>query len=298
MVKINRWFRKNSFAYLLVLPMVTAMTLLILFPIGKVIYMSFQDYVLTRPGAHPFIGFENYINVVTAYEFANSVKVTAIYMLITVPVRFGLGLAIAVFINKNFFGRNVVRSMTIIPWAIPAVIAALVWVWMLNPDFGIVNSILLKIGAIDNSISWLGTKEYALPAIMLVNIWKGTPFIAIMLLAGLQNISQELYEAGMIDGANAWKRFTKITIPMLKPTMNFTILLLFIWTMRDFDIVYVMTSGGPANATQLFTIFIYNTAFKSMRLGESSAAGVLLLLVSLIFTVGYLKLTRDEEVTR
>lgn len=292
---ISRWFRRNSLAYLLVLPMVTAMALLILYPIGRVIYMSFHDFYLARPGAHPFIGLTNYLNVVKAFEFANSVKVTAIYILVTVPVRFILALALAVFLNEKFPGRGFVRSMAIIPWALPVVIAGLIWVWILNPEQGIINYTLLKMRVIDAPISWLGTRDYALPATMFINIWKGTPFIAIMLLAGLQSIPHELYEAGMIDGASAWRRFTDITIPMLKPVISFSILLLFIWTMRDFDIVYVMTYGGPARATELFTIFIYNTAFKSMRLGEASAAGVLLLLVSLVFTVFFLKLTKGDE---
>ena len=292
---IKRNFRRKRYAYTLVAPMVIAMVVLILYPIARVVWMSFCDYYLAHPASHTFIGLQNYKAVINAFEFNNAVRVTGIYLVVTVPVRFVLGLIIALLMNKPFRGQTVARSMLILPWALPVVIASLVWVWLFNIDYGIINHLLLRFNLIEKPLGFLSSMDLALPSVILVNIWKGTSFIAFMLLAGLQSIPNDLYEAAEIDGASKWQQFYSITMPMLKPVSNFLLVLLFICTIREFELVYVMTSGGPARATELFNIFLYKTAFTNMQFGQASAGGVMLLLLSLALTIIFLKFYGEEE---
>jgi multiple sugar transport system permease protein len=292
---LGRVLRKHSLPYLLIAPMAILVIAFIIVPIVRNAWMSFFDWYLARPSSHPFIGLDNYREVFTASTFKNSAKVTALYIGVTVPVRFFLALGIALLLNNTFKGRGLARSIIIIPWAVPVVIACLIWVQMLDFQYGIINYGLLKLNLIDEPLNWLSSTTLALPAAMAVNVWKGTPWPAIMLLAGLQSIPLELYEAAMIDGAGAWQKFRYVTLPMLKPVSLIVFLLLVIWTVKDFGIVYVLNKGGPAHATEVLTVFVYRSAFEGLRMGEAAAGGMVLLAVSLIFTIFYLKVMGGEE---
>ena len=166
---------------------------------------------------------------------------------------------------------------------------------MFDPQYGIVNYTLQMLHIISAPLPWLTTTKFALPAALLVNIWKGTPWAAIMLLAGLQSIPPVLYEAAIMDGANVWNKFRYVTLPLLKPVSLTVFLLLMIWTVKDFAIVYVLTGGGPAHATEVMTIYVYRKAFEGLRMGEAAAGGMILLLLSLVFTILYLKALGGEE---
>jgi multiple sugar transport system permease protein len=293
--KLFRFLKTKSLPYLLVAPMVLMVFVVIILPIIRTVWMSFFDWYLARPDVHPFVGLKNYVTLLKDPVFLKSVNVTTIYVVITVLVRFIAGMGIALLLNFTFKGRGIARSLLIIPWAVPEVVAALIWIQMLDYQYGIINYWAMNLGIIDEPMKWLASTSLALPAAMIVNIWKGTPWAAIMLLAGLQSIPQSLYEAAEIDGASLWNKFWHVTVPLLKPISLTVFLLLVIWTMKDFAIVYVLNKGGPANATQVLTIFIYQKAFQGLRMGVASAAGVMLLVASMVFTVVYLKVLEKEE---
>jgi multiple sugar transport system permease protein len=187
------------------------------------------------------------------------------------------------------------RSLLIIPWAIPEVVACLVWILMYDKDYGIINHILRNIGLLKVNIGYLQDPSVALSAAMAVNIWKGFPFVAIMLLAGFQSISKEQYEAADIDGANAWQKLLRITIPGIKPVSKVVFLLLVIWTVKDYAIAFCLAHGGPSRATEILTIYIQQTAFKYFDFGKASAAGIIMLIFSIIFTFFYFKIVDRGE---
>ncbi len=299
-IRTSSWkkvIQKKSLPYLLVAPMVIMVFLVIIIPILRNVWMSFFDWYLARPSSHPFVGLENYQALFKDPIFVKSAGVTLIYIVVTVAARFILGLGIAILLNQSFIGRGLARSLIIIPWAVPEVIACLIWIQMFDLQYGIINHWLVSLNIVPEPLKWLASTSLALPAAMIVNVWKGTPWAAIMLLAGLQSIPHELYEVAMIDGANAWKKFWNVTLPLLKPISLAVFLLLVIWTIKDFAIVYVLNKGGPANATEVLTIFIYHKAFQGLRMGVASAAGVVLLIASMLFTVFYLRaLEKEAEV--
>lgn len=282
--------KKDALPYFLVIPMATMMVIVIIYPILKTIGMSFFKNYLAQPGDNPFVGITNYIKLFEDRNFINSISVTIRYVVVTVVVRFVLGLLIALLLNHDVKGRGIARSLIIIPWAMPTVVVCLVFVQMFDYQYGIVNHTLTAIGIIKEPIKWMSDKDLALPIAMFVSIWKGTPWAAIMLLAGLQGIPKELYEAAQIDGANTFKKFWYVTLPMLKPISLTVSLLLIIWTIKSFGIIYVLNKGGPAHATEHMSVYIYHKAFEGLRMGVASAAGVTMLAVTMIFTIVYLRL--------
>ena len=287
---MNNKLKKNALPYILVVPMTVMMLIVIIYPISKTIVMSFYKNYLAQPGSNPFVGITNYVKLFGDKNFINSISVTIRYVVITVLARFALGLLIALLLNENVKGQGIARSIIIIPWAMPVVVVCLVFVQMFDFQYGIINYVFTTIGIIKEPIKWMSDKDLALPVAMFVNIWKGTPWAAIMLLAGLQGIQKELYEAAQIDGAGNFQKFWYVTLPTLKPISLTVSLLLVIWTIKDFSIVYVLNKGGPAHATEHMTIYIYQKAFEGLRMGIASAAGVAMLTVTMIFTIVYLRL--------
>ena len=287
---LNEKLKKNALPYTLVIPMALMMLIVIIYPIFKNIGMSFFKNYLAQPGSNPFVGITNYVKLFGDKNFINSINVTIRYVVITVLVRFVIGLIIALLLNENVKGQGIARSLIIIPWAMPVVVVCLIFIQMFNFQYGIINYVFITIGIIKEPIKWMSDKDLALPVAMFVNIWKGTPWAAIMLLAGLQGIQKELYETAQIDGAGTFKQFWYVTLPMLKPVSLTVSLLLIIWTIKDFSIVYVLNKGGPAHATEHMTIYIYHKAFEGLRMGVASAAGVTMLVVTMIFTIVYLRL--------
>jgi multiple sugar transport system permease protein len=283
--------------YLFVLPLVLVMAVFLAYPIIKAAIMSFQYWYMPKPSAEGnyFVGLENYVSLFGDASFIHSLKITAIYIVVTVILRFAIGLVAALLVNQAFRGRGIARALLIIPWAVPEVVACLIWILMYDKDFGVINSIGLNLGLLSQPVAFLSNPEIALPAAMAVNIWKGFPFVAIMLLAGLQSIPTELYEAARVDGAKSFQQFRNITWPMLKPVSMVVFLLLVIWTFKDFGIVYLLARGGPSQATEILTIFIYHSAFKYFDFGKAAAAGMVMLVFSILFTYVYLKILNREE---
>lgn len=288
---INRKFTP----YFFVLPVIVVFILVILYPLASNIWMSLFENYLARPTAHAFNNFQNYKELFADKVFWQSTQVTGLYISITVVVRFILGFAIALLLNEKLHLRGLARALIIIPWAVPDIVACLVWIQMFDLQYGIVNYVLTNLHIINGPLDWLSSIPLSLPAAMVVNIWKGTPWVAIMILAGLQSIPEDLYEAADIDGANGFKKLFNVTIPILKPVTITVFLLLVIWSIKDFAIIYILNRGGPVHATEVITIFIYQKAFTDLQMGVAAAGGVILLVASMIFTILYLHFLDTEE---
>lgn len=211
-----------------------------------------------------------------------------------VGLQFVFGFALALLLNKNFRGRGVVRSVSLIPWVTPGVLIALMWRWILDGNYGVLNDILKNLGIITDNIAFLASKQFAMPSVIMTIVWQGIPFFALMILAGLQSIPEELYEAANIDGASGLQKLFYVTIPSLKNTIFVTTMLRIIWVANSVDVIYNMTEGGPAFATQTLSVYIYKEA-SILNMGYASAMAILLMLVLMVVAIPYLRTTFSNQ---
>jgi multiple sugar transport system permease protein len=272
-------------------PVVVFVVIFLIFPIIRSLILSTQDWSFASfvTGDAPFIGLGNYITAVTDPLFGKIALQTAIFTVASIVVQFIFGLALAVFFNRHFPLSGVLRALILIPWLTPVLVSATVWRWMLNPDFGIINSIL---GA---KIGWLSDPHWTLTAVIIANIWLGIPFNLILLYSGIQGIPATLYEAAAIDGAGAWRRFISITWPLLRPVSTVTLLLGLVFTIKAFDIIYVMTGGGPVNSSSTLATWSFEISFlDDHQLGLGSAVGEILVVVAIVFGLIYIRAQRRE----
>lgn len=280
--------------------MLTPITLILLavsvYPLIKSFDISLRYYNLTKLGKGiPYIGFENYRFILTDPKFWQSVRVTIVFVVVSVSLVIVLSTAIALLMNREFRGRSFVRGLMLVPWAIPNVVNGLMWLWILNPSYGALNGLLTQLGIIDTYVVWLGEKNTALLMVILAEVWKETPFIMLMILAALQSIPKDLYEAAVVDGSNSFQKLFKITLPMIRPTLFVAITLRTIWAIKSFDLIYTLTSGGPDNATNVIGYYTYMKSFVSMNLGRGSAAAWLMTLVMVVLTVLYQRALYMED---
>jgi ABC-type sugar transport system permease subunit len=268
---------------------------LVAYPAAWAIYLSLTDKVIGQP--EKFIGLQNFAFIVSWPDFGHMILNTLTLAVVGVAVKAFVGMSMALALNEQFFGRTVVRALLFLPWTVPAFVAGLIWRWMYDDQNGLFNWALMNLGVIGEPISWLGTTTWAMPAVMSVVIWKGFPFFAIAYLAGMQAIPSEQYEAAEVDGASSWQRFLFITVPGLRHVMLVTCMLSLIWTANTFDIVFIMTRGGPSNATEVFPMLIYDQGIRNGRIGEAAAAAMLAVPVFaglIVILTRYLQ-DRDEE---
>lgn len=279
---------------LFVLPAAVAMILLFGYPIVKNLVMSFQDYLLKTffTGQAPFVGVSNYVSVVTDQLFTKAVVNTALFTIGSILGQFVIGLALALFFHKNFPLGGVLRAMFLLPWLIPLIVASASWRSILEQDSGILNVMLQRIGIVDGPVPWLTSPDVALISIVIVNIWIGIPFNMTLLYSGLQDIPEELYEAGALDGATGWKAFWNITWPNLRAVVSVVLVLGVVYTLKVLDIILGLTGGGPANATQTIATQSYERSFVDFKFGEGAAYSNILIVISLVFAFIYLRSTR------
>lgn len=281
--------RVDPLPYLLLLPSLVAFAVLLLYPIAQAVALSFRYYVLTRPErGTPFVGLANYADALGRPEVWQSLGRAAVYTAGTVGSSVLIGLVTALALHQRFWGRAFFRAALIVPWVVPQVVTALIWVWMLDRQFGIINYLLLGFGPAREPIGWLTDTAWAMPSVIAVGSWKEYPVATLMLLAGLQNIPSEYYEAAAIDGANAWRRFRDITLPGLAPVAGILVLLQVIWSFKSFAYVYLMTQGGPARTTETVVVHVYLQAFRNFNFGLASAIGVLMIVILSVFSVLYM----------
>lgn len=273
--------RRTAIAYALLAPAMALVAGLIVYPL----YMVFETSL--RQGRAPNIarldrlplGFDNYWRALTDEHVWHAAWISAIYAVGTILPAFLIGLGLALLLNREFPGRRWVRSLMLLPWAVPGVVAAIAFLWMFDASYGVVNSILRRMGMIASDVAWFSDGETALFAVILPTVWKCFPFFALTLLAALQSVPQALYEAAKIDGAGHWQTFRFVTWPGIQGAAALAIVLQTLWVVKDFDLVFATTHGGPARATQTLSLLVYEEAFQFFRLGYASAIGVLMLVV-------------------
>ena len=287
--------REKLTGWLLLIPALLVLALVFIYPIARAFWLSLFTENLGTQLQPVFSGLTNYFRMLGDGRFWQSMGNTAIFTVISVVLELILGLGIALVLNQSFSGRGIVRTIAIIPWALPTAVMGLAWAWIFNDQYGVVNDILQRLGAIDLGINWLGSPALAMTALIVADVWKTTPFISIILLAGLQSISQDLYEAHAMDGANPWQSFSQITLPLLMPQILIALLFRFAQAFGIFDLVQVMTGGGPAGATETVSIYIYSTVMRYLDFGYGAALIVvtfLLLIVAVAITSLLLKRLR------
>ena len=269
-------------------PAILIMALVAVYPIVRSFWISLTEFdLLDFSGDHPFVGLENYRRVLADPAFWDSIRVTATFVVIAVVLEIGLALLIALLLNKDFRGKAAMRILVLLPWAIPPVVTGVMWKWILNPSFGALNGLLFELGFIENYIIWLGEPLRALVIVALVDTWKETPFIMLMILAALQSVPKGLYEAARVDGANALRTVWSITIPMIRPTLFVAISLRTIWALKSFDLIYTITSGGPSGGTTVLGYYTYLEAFVSMRMDRGSAAAFIMAAIVMVVVLLY-----------
>jgi multiple sugar transport system permease protein len=288
-VRRQRFFRQ-IFPYLLIFPSIALMAMIILVPLVRGIIMSFNDVNIIKQGEMHFVGLQNYAEMILDPVFHIALRNTAIWTIGVVFFQYVIGLGVALLLNEPIPFRGFFRGLVLVPWVVPSVVAALDWRWIYVPDYGILNHILRSIGMINDPLQWLADRHTAMLAVIIVGVWKSVPFMAVVLLAGLQSIPKELYDAAEVDGASILQRFWYITMPNLRYLSAIVTMLAIIWTFNDFDIVYVMTKGGPSNATHLLSTYAYLSAFTYSDLGYAAAISVFMLLILLIFAIIYSQL--------
>ncbi|MFI9380064.1 carbohydrate ABC transporter permease [Kutzneria sp. NPDC052558] len=267
-----------------------------LYPLVANIRMGFQDYSVSSfyTGIAPFVGWANYAAVVSDGNFGRTVLNTVLFTVGSLVFQFGIGLGLAAFFNRKFPLNGLLRSLLLVPWLLPLVVSGTAWRWILDTDSGVLNHVLLTLHLTDHPIPWLASTHDALTAVTMVNVWIGIPFNTVILYGGLQGVPAELHEAAALDGAGAWQRFWRITFPLLRPVTVVALALGLIYTVKVFDVIMVLTQGGPAGSSQTLTILAYNDSFQQLLFGRGAAVGNLLILVAVVFAAIYLRATRRE----
>ncbi|WP_137241110.1 sugar ABC transporter permease (plasmid) [Pantoea agglomerans] len=281
--------REQRQAWVLLAPMLLVMLLLTAWPLLRTIWLSFTDAALIGSGETPaWIGLENYLYALSDPDFRASIWRTLYFTLVSVTVEGIIGVLVALLLNQKFIGRNVLRVLVILPWALPTIVNAMMWRLNFNPDYGSINALLSQLGIIDGYRSWLGSPEAALNAVMFADIWKNYPLVTLLVLAALQSIPEDLFEAARLDGASAWRRFRAITFPAIVAPLGVALVLRTIDAFKIFDIIYVMTRGGPADSTKTLSFFVYQESFSYLRAGSGAAYAILMTLMCALLITLYL----------
>lgn len=286
--------RESLQGYLLVSPIIVLFICLIFYPFFSAVWLSMTDKTIGTTGN--FIGLQNYRWLLRWPDFELMLLNTWTIAIVGVALKFVVGMIMALLLNNNFPGRSLLRGIYMLPWAVPTFVATLTWRWLYDYNSGVFNTVLTGTGITDAKISFLGHPQFALIAVIILVVWKGFPFFGISYLAGMQGIPEELYEAARVDGATPWQQYFYITLPSLRHVIMITCLLSLIWTSNTFEMVYLLTGGGPSNRTQVFTLMTYKLGIENLRIGEAAAVPMMVfpLLAGLIVIVSRYMLERDD----
>jgi len=281
--------REDVLGYVLVAPVILIVLGLNGYPFFLALSLSLTDKEIGFPGQ--FVGLNNYIKLLQDGIYLQTVRNTVVFTIGAELLKIPIGLALALVLNERIILRKAIRSVALLPWIVPAVLSAMAWTWMFNPNFSVLNWILINLGLSQTGINWLTDPNTAMFSVVLVNAWRGSPFFGIILLAAIQAIPNDLYEATAVDGAGRWARFRHVTLPLVMPILLIAILLSTIATFADFNIVYTITGGGPMNSTHVLATHSYATALEAGRMGEGAAISLTMfppLLALLILEIRYL----------
>ena len=297
MKRIKSFFHYDNIGLLFILPAFLYMMFFVGYPIISNIILSTQNVSVRNlvNGQKKFIGLDNYVAIFQDGVFRKAMGNTLIFTVTCLLFQFLIGFVLALLFNNNFSFSKTIRGLTMIPWMMPMTVTALMFKFMFSTDVGIINYILKSSGIISENIEWLTTPGTAMIAVVFANVWIGIPFNMILISTGLTTIPQELYESASVDGANGWQKLTRITLPLLRPTIESVLVLGFIYTFKVYDLVYVMTEGGPVNSTHLLSTYSYKLSFDMFQYSKGSSVANILFLILLAVGMIYLKITMQGE---
>lgn len=288
--KIDRHLGK-----ILVAPALLGLSFVVLYPLITNIMMGFQDLKLTRPDSSGWVGLDNYRQLFADPIFRKAVSNTLIWTVLGVVLQLLLAVPLALLLNVEFKGRGFYRGVLLIPWVMPSVVAAFTWVWMYDGSFGIINYMLMELNIISEPIIWLGNPNTSLYAVLAEHAWKGFPFPMIMLLAALQAIPKDIYEAADVDGATVLQKIFRITIPQILPSLALCTVFITIWTFNSFENIWLMTEGGPLNSSETLTTYVYRVAFQNFDLGVASSSALVMFAILSVVIVLYARYISKQE---
>ena len=297
----GRWSpaaRRRAGHYLFLLPAVLYILATMVYPVVDNVRLSLHDVTVMSllSGDAPYVGLENYRKLFADPAFRNAAGLSVLFTAGSLFFQFTIGFALALFFSRPFPGNGLLRALMLLAWLLPTVVSASLFRWMLDGDFGVLNFALLRLGLIDHARYWLLEPQTALWGTVLANVWVGVPFNMVLLLAGLQGIPPTLHEAASVDGANGWQRFRSLTLPLMRPVALSVLLLGLIYTFKVFDVIFIMTGGGPVDATTVLPIYTYQLSFQFFRFGDGAAAATVQLVALLLVAVLYLWASRREEI--
>lgn len=275
--------------YLLILPAVCLIAVVLIYPLGKVFYLAFQNYNPTKPYMNGFVGFDNFIRIFTNKEFYTALGVSVKWVVVEVGLQLVFGMVVALILNQKFKGRGIFRALTFVPWAMSGVLTAVLFSLIFNQHFGVLNDILMRLGLIKENVAWLADTNLVFGSVAAAELWRGIPFFAISILAAMQGLPGEVYEAARVDGSSRVKTFLYVTLPMLKNTIVLTTLLRTIWEFNSVDLIYSLTGGGPIGKTTTISMLIANQAIKTNNYGYGSAISVVSFALLAVVAIVYIK---------
>lgn len=288
---------RHQLAWLFFLPAVVILTAVVVYPAGRTIWMGLHVLHLDEPFlGEPFIGLRNYARVLQDPDFQSSLSVSAYFTAGTVILELLLGLAVALVLNESFRGRGLMRAAILVPWAIPTIVSARMWNWMYSPGVGAFNGLLNLLHITRGTVDMLGSATWAMPAMIIADVWKNTPFVALLLLAGLQVIPSELYEAARVDGAGAWQRFVRITAPLLRGSAVIALLFRTLAAFQSFDLPLALTNGGPGTETEVLSLHTYRVLFGDSNFGEGSTLAVIIAVICFVIAAIYARQLNIESI--
>jgi multiple sugar transport system permease protein len=293
----RRWRSDRWTPWLYIAPALLVLAAVMGYPTIQAVVMSFQRFTLNElvSGDAPFVGLENYTRAFADPTFPVALVNSLVFTVVSIALQFTIGFALALLFGRGFLLSNTFRGLMLTGWQIPVVVTGTLFLWMFNLDYGLVNYILQALHVISEPIGWTVDAGAALPAVIIANVWLGIPFNLIMLSAAVAGLPADIYEAATVDGASGWQKTRHLTIPLLRPAILAVLMLGFIYTLRVFDLIWIMTKGGPGNATEVLPTLAYRLAFVHFDFGQSSAVAVLVLLILLVAAVAYLRTAFSDE---
>ncbi len=280
----------------LLAPMLAIMAAVVGYPVVQTIALAFTDArLLGGLGSAHWVGLDNFIYALTDANFLSATAHTLYFAILSVGFETLFGVLVALLLNEKFRGRTVCRALLVLPWALPTIVNAIMWRLIYQPDFGVLNAVLTQTGVLSGYRGWLGDPDSAMNAVVLADVWKNYPLVALIVLAALQNAPADLYEAARLDGAGAFRRFQVVTWPVIAPPLLVAIVLRSIEALKVFDIVYVMTRGGPASATKTMSFFVYEESFRFLRVGSGASYALIVVLICMVLVTVYMRLLRHGQ---
>lgn len=280
--------------YVLIAPVVIIIVVLIFYSIARGGFVSLQEKMLGVPNPE-FVGLKNYIEVFKDNIFRLSFKQSMIWTISSLISQIIIGMLLALLLNKKFKGRFFFRGLLIVPWVTPVIVMATIFKWMMNGLYGILNQILVNFKLIETSLGWFSDPKLALPLLIGINIWRGSPFMMLMFLAGLQAIPNEIKDAARVDGTSTIQEFFYITLPFLKRIIIVVVLIFFLWNFNNFDLIYLLTNGGPGYSTFTLPVYVYSLAFESFKSGQASAVSIIMFVILAIISLLYFRVYKEKD---